>query len=220
MEGSGGTLQLAAQTFRHFSASVNSGASGRQELSVPNRVKSVKSIFFKQTDTGMRSGVAENRGFPASCGITNGITSYQFRIGSVLYPSQAVAVSDLASGNNKAESLYELRKAFGNLNFIDGTGSLLNGQTYAKCDVVGSVGMPILNDLTSNKHFQFAPMGLDFEAFPRTALESGVNTADFSLPTNLILEGGTFTNDTTIDVYVLADALFYVNLDGSVSVSV
>ena len=57
------------------------------------------------------------------------------------------------------------------------------------------------------------------EAFQRVAIESGVNTADRSLPISLILNNNNATA-TTLDIYVLADALFYINQDGSMSVSV
>ena len=63
---------------------------------------------------------------------------------------------------------------------------------------------------------------MDLEAFQRVAIESGVNTADRSLPISLIL-GYTTANlptATNVDVFVLADALFYINGDGSMSVSV
>jgi|EP01044_Picomonas_judraskeda_P002219 hypothetical protein len=51
---------------------------------------------------------------------------------------------------------------------------------------------------------------------------AGVNTADRSLPISLILgfTTGNAPTATNVDVYVLADALFYINGDGSMSVSV
>ena len=73
----------------------------------------------------------------------------------------------------------------------------------------------------------FFPMfclGYDFESFQRSALESGVNTADRSLPVILELTGfqsGNAGGQTArIDTYVMMDAIFYVSLDGTCSVSV
>mgnify|MGYP003654279067 CR=1 FL=1 len=64
-------------------------------------------------------------------------------------------------------------------------------------------------------------IGYDFEAFQRVALESGINTADRSLPINFICEkSASTTNATRGDFYVLTDAIFYINLDGTASVSV
>ena len=66
----------------------------------------------------------------------------------------------------------------------------------------------------------FGPCGLDLEAFQRVAIESGVNTADRSLPISLVLNFAVIPEVQTYDVFVLADALFYINGDGSMSVSV
>ena len=63
-------------------------------------------------------------------------------------------------------------------------------------------------------------LGYDFEAFQRVALEAGINTADRSLPISLILDSNPAPQATTLDIFVLADALFYINQDGSMSVSV
>jgi hypothetical protein len=65
-------------------------------------------------------------------------------------------------------------------------------------------------------------IGYDFEAFNRVMLEQGIDTASRSLPINLIIDkgdsGGTITHRA--DVYVLCDAIFFINLDGTASVSV
>jgi hypothetical protein len=64
-------------------------------------------------------------------------------------------------------------------------------------------------------------LGYDFEAFQRVALESGINTADRSLPINFICERSEDASaPTRADFYVLTDAIFYINLDGTASVSV
>ena len=67
---------------------------------------------------------------------------------------------------------------------------------------------------------RYAPFGLDLEAFQRVAIESGVNTADRSLPISLIIQTAAGLQGQNVDVFVLADALFYINGDGSMSVSV
>ena len=219
MEGTGGVLQLASQTYRNFQSSITGGTAA--EVSIPNRVKSVKSIFWCASNQAMDSGEvgAGNGGYASSSALnvlagTGG--QFQFRIGSVLYPPTAVRCST----SQKSEALMELNKAFGSIGFVDGKGSLLTAQSYAVNTNRAGAKYPVGNKAVYDSAFSFCPFGLDFEAFPRTALESGVNTADFSLPTNLILSGATFTNPTNINVWVLADAIFYVNMDGSVSVSV
>jgi hypothetical protein len=72
----------------------------------------------------------------------------------------------------------------------------------------------------SDTEYRFSPFGLDLEAFQRVAIESGVNTADLALPMSLVLDTATLSSSQIVDCFVLADALFYINADGSMSVSV
>ena len=77
-------------------------------------------------------------------------------------------------------------------------------------NVIGAGGVPLMS-----------PFGLDFQSFPKTALESGINTADRSLNMSLELTRTAGSgNACVVDAWLLCDAIFYVNLDGSVSVSV
>ena len=247
MEGSGGSLQLAGQTFRHFSGNFASGGIGGNlgdiNISVPNRVKSVKSIFFKMTPQSLINASNPNAvipaaplfavGFPCSTGINADIGGFQFRVGSVLYPPTQVAFDDRT---NHSEVFMELKKAFGTVGFASDGSEWLNCNTCWS-HTAESFNPPNHFPANANSeagsqlpYWSFAPFGLDFESFPRTALESGVNTADFSLPTTLTLKdvkisaaaalGHGNLAGVQVDIYVLADALFYVNLDGSVSVSV
>lgn len=203
MEGSGGVLQLAGVTYRHFSGTWASGATA-VSINVPARVKSIKSILFKNT---IEADVTSITKFGISDGVTHGLTSYQFRIGAVTYPPSAVNVST----SNKGEPLLELQKAFGNLADIHSGPRLLGNDCYLASAATGSVhaALPF-----------FGPLGLDFESFPRTALENGVNTADRSLPITLELTATDTAIATSVDVYCMCDAIFYVNLDGTMSVSV
>ena len=106
----------------------------------------------------------------------------------------------------------ELAKSWGSVGSTKGMGQL-NSMTYA-------TGGGNQNRATSNSPIFYAPFGLDLEAFQRVAIESGVNTADRSLPISLILNTTLGTNGQNVDAFVLADALFYINADGSMSVSV
>tara|TARA_B110000285_G_C14567166_1_gene356206 strand:- start:301 stop:462 length:162 start_codon:yes stop_codon:yes gene_type:complete len=52
-------------------------------------------------------------------------------------------------------------------------------------------------------------------------LENGINTADRSLNMSLDIKRSSGpATAVTVDAWVMCDAIFYVNLDGSVSVSV
>ena len=222
MEGSGGVLQLAGSTFRHYSGSV-AAASESDTINIPSRVKSIKSVFFTQQvntakSSGLRFGVSES--------IPNNIKEYQFRIGSVVYPPTAVKLSGGAGASytNRGEAYSEYRKAFGTLGDYSEGGVLINKDTYLEGNATTKEGSlyPIgsHNDLNAQVP-TFCPMGLDFESFPKTALESGVNTADRSLPMSLdIKRHSAAGHPCNVDVWVMCDAIFYVNLDGSVSVSI
>jgi hypothetical protein len=64
----------------------------------------------------------------------------------------------------------------------------------------------------------FAPFGIDLEAF-RHEIENGINTSERSLPMSLTLTSGAATEDLTAHIFVMYDAMFYVDMSGAVSVS-
>ena len=214
MDGSGGVLQLSGYTYRHFSGQWPATASNAT-INVPARVKSIKSILFKQT---IEADVSGHTKYGVSDGLTHGLSSYQFRIGSVVYPPTAIETrtgSSATVGGANAQAYQELRKSFGTLGNAEHGGIYVNHHTYflgGTSEYTGSASGAIPH---------LAMCGLDFESF-RSRLENGVNTADRSLPITLELagEGGGSQVATTTDVYVMADAIFYINMDGSASVSI
>ena len=209
-EVSGGVLTLAGQTYRHFTGAVTA-STGDQIINVPARVKSMKSLFF----ASQRAGGDIQNGYCVGTGGNMKLNEYQLKIGSVVYPPTPVRVgfgagTAAAVAPNRAEPLMELAKAWGSVGSSKGMGQL-SAQTYAAVED-GTQG--------SGEVLSLTPFGLDMEAFQRVAIESGVNTADRSLPISLILNYANPPTATNVDVYVLADALFYLNADGSMSVSV
>ena len=139
----------------------------------------------------------------------------QLKIGSVVYPPTPVRCNFGSGADNviwskRSEPLMELAKSWGSVGSTKGMGQL-STLTYAVSESVrsGTGGDKV-----------YAPFGLDLEAFQRVAIESGVNTADRSLPISLILNTSSPTTLQNVDVFVLADALFYINADGSMSVSI
>ena len=203
MEGSGGVLQLAGTTYKHFSGNW-AAHDVSNSINIPARVKSIKSIVWKNT---IEADVSSHAKFGISDGVTHGLTEYQFRIGSVSYPPQSVKFS----ATNKGEAYCELRKAFGTLGDYSHGGPLINKDSYGASAIAGS---------GSNEQATLSPFALDLESFPRTSLESGVSTADRALPITLDLTAAATDVATTVDVWCMCDAIFYVNLDGSCSVSV
>jgi hypothetical protein len=228
-EMSGGVLTLAGQTYRHFSGNV-AAASNETVINIPARVKSMKSLFF----FSIGGGADANATYDVGGGVSMNLQEYQLKIGSVVYPPTPVqcahrgGVAVAAAGSQRAEQLMELAKAWGNVGSTKGLGMLTSlnynvaaGDAAAAGRAAGAVGggLSCIGD-----GYRFCPYGLDLEAFQRVAIESGVNTADRSLPISLILShanpGGAAVVAQTVDAYVLADALFYINADGSMSVSV
>jgi len=215
-EVSGGVLTLAGQTYRHFSGQYGAGATNNV-VNVPARVKSMKSLFFTFRGVDGANGPgASSALYDLGQGTTAHISSYQLKIGSVVYPPTPVRAQVTGAAsinvNNASEMLMELEKAWGNTGSRFGLSSESHVATFYT-DGTGRAG--------TNNNYKFAPFGLDLEAFQKVAIESGVNTADRSLPISLITEhSGAAAHAQNIDVYVLADALFYINQDGSMSVSV
>ena len=119
---------------------------------------------------------------------------------------------------NKGEAYQELRKLFGTLGDYTHGGVMINDSTYltGRPDNanVSTGGAAVVAGLIN-------PKGLALDAFPRTNLESGLNSADQNLSMSLELKrnGGPGQN-TRLDMWCMCDAIFYVNLDGSVSSSV
>jgi len=216
-EMSGGVLTLTGQTFRHFGANLAAGASNT--INIPARVKSMKSIFFNFRGTQAVNQARVDIGQ----GTTQSLTDYQFKIGSVVYPPTPVNGPGVAAGaqTRKSEALMELEKAWGNVGSRFGMGAFTkNNNFYINVDTKPNA-VPAGGVAADINRPAYAPFGLDMEAFQRVAIESGVNTADRALPISLITNHGlAVAGNCPTDIYVLADALFYINADGSMSVSV
>ena len=218
-EMSGGVLTLAGQTYKHFSGTTSAGA--ESVINIPARVKSMKSIFFYSK--GAAPDAVGN--YDLGGGGTMGLQEFQLKIGSVVYPPTPVqcqhrgGVAIGASGGQRAEQLMELAKAWGNVGSTKGLG-MLQSLNYGTTVETEAVGAAVGGFLSGGGQYSFCPYGLDLEAFQRVAIESGVNTADRSLPISLILSHTGAQAAQTLDAFVLADALFYINADGSMSVSV
>ena len=206
-EVSGGVLTLAGQTYRHFQGEKANNATNNI-INVPARVKSMKSLFFN----GRGLGADAFGTYDIGSGTTMNLTSYQLKIGSVVYPPTPVRAAGGVLVNTASEVLMELEKAWGNTGSRFGLSNESGLATFYSSNGARAV---------QNGVYTFSPFGLDLEAFQKVAIESGVNTADRSLPISLITEHtAAALAAITVDVWVLADALFYINQDGSMSVSV
>lgn len=208
MDDAGGVLQLAGQTYRHFSGLFEANANTQNTIALPARVKSVKSIF----GTFIRSNqMGVNANYDTSVFQRAGITSFRFEIGSVRYPQTDVS----CNGNDgQAQREAELDKAFGKI------GDYQHQKAYSAKHTTNDAGERDGTTMRGSCLSAFM-IGYDFEAFNRVMLEQGIDTASRSLPINVIINtDGNAGGQVRGDFYVLCDAVFFVNLDGTASVSV
>ena len=217
---SGGRLVLNGVDYTHFAGTIPANALGAQVINVPARRKSMKSLLFVGASQSYAGGAAHQLVQNLSFGGNFNAKSFQMKIGSVMHPATPIEANlDVAPGNNRAEVFSELAKCWGTLSSVNGVG-VLSAANYATtdCDVAGmavdaGVGAP-------PQSCRFSPFGIDLEAFQRTAIESGVNTADRSLPISLIIDiAAVQAQATNIDAYVSYDSLYFIDEMGSIRVS-
>ncbi len=206
MDDAGGVLQLAGQTYRHFSGLLEAAAS-EYTIALPARVKSVKSIF----GTFIRSDqVGQQANYDTSVFQRGALTSFRFEIGSVRYPQTDVSFPD---NNTQAQREAELDKAFGKI------GDYQHQKAYSAKHTIND-NVARTGDGYGASTLSAFFVGYDFEAFNRVMLEQGIDTSSRSLPINFICSKGASGGQMRGDFYVLCDAIFYINLDGTASVSV
>ena len=216
---SGGRLVLNGVDYTHFAGTISAGALGSSVINVPARRKSMKSLFFVGASQTYGGGAAHHLVSNLSFGGNFNAKSFQLKIGSVLHPATPIEANLDTPANNRAEVFSELAKCWGTLSSVNGVG-VLSTPNYATtdCDVAGmAVDAGPGNGPQS---FRFSPFGIDLEAFQRTAIESGVNTADRSLPISLIVDIAAVNAEAiNIDAYVAYDSLYFIDEMGSIRVS-
>ena len=208
MDASGGVLQLAGQTYRHYSGILGE-ASNQYTIALPARVKSVKSIF----GTFLNSAhVGSNNAYDSSVFQKAHITSFRFEIGSVRYPQTDI---DCNGNQKQSQREAELDKAFGKI------GDYQHQKAYSFKHTINNETIRNGRAPTQSTLSAFF-VGFSFESFNRVMLEQGIDTSSRSLPINVIINKGASGAGVThrADFYVLCDAVFFINLDGTASVSV
>ena len=201
---SGGVIQIAGQTYRHFSNSMAKETKGEINFNVPVRARSIKSVFFVGAPE-----VATTNDYNLSSGSSMTLESYQIQIGATKYPPTAI---NAKSTTNCCEPYFELMKSFGKLgsNIHD---NLLSVNNYLRSEDFGR---------SQGDQPNFCPYGIDLETF-RAEIENGIDTSSRALPMTLTLTTASDDDSSdaniTVHTYALIDSLFFVNMDGSVSVS-
>jgi len=215
-EMSGGHIVLNSTDYTHFNGNITANTTGQQAINVPARRKSMKSLLFVgSSQTGLNF-----TNYRSSFGGNMNLNSYHAKIGSINHPATPIECNFNINGpggadlNGRGEALMELSKCFGTTGSVVGTGCL-NRLNYAVLPGVAANGR-----IAASTPFKFCPIGLDLEAFQRTAIESGINTADRSTPITLILDVGVAQAEAmNIDCYVSFDSLYYIDSTGIISVS-
>jgi len=200
-QGSGGVLQIVGQSFRAYRSNLPAGTDGVVELNCPARVRSIKSFFF-----GLRKNGNNGQQFNLSPFGHANLRSFQLQIGATRYPPTANAFN---SANNKVSGYTELMKAFGKVGSTTHRDLLL-------CQYATNEGHAPTNAKTNL--VPFCPFGIDLESF-RHQIENGIDTSSRALPIQLILDSAPTTSARDVYMYILFDTIFYINMDGSVSVS-
>ena len=224
-EQSGGAIMLSGTDYTHFQGTISAAATGQQNINVPARRRSIKSILWSGASQTFVAGgaLAQDVRYNLSFGGNFNMQEYSVRVGSIQYPSEPVQCNyGLAAGpaGVRSEHVTELEKCFGTLGSTVGVGSLCSSNfAVGDCDVaqMTTVVAPGAPDATH----QFCPFGIDMESFQRvTAGHDGVNTADRATPITLQLTIGAAAGEAvTIDAYVCYDSLFYIDSSGSIRVS-
>tara|TARA_Y100001937_G_scaffold127122_1_gene198344 strand:+ start:537 stop:1976 length:1440 start_codon:yes stop_codon:yes gene_type:complete len=225
-EMSGGRLVLNGVDYTHFNGNVPANATGNQVVNVPARRKSLKSLFFvgasKSYAADGAGGAEHGFVYNLSYGGNFNMTDYQLKIGSVLYPPTPIDCQFQAGNQafNRSEVVSELSKSLGTLGSVHGTGVLSTVNAFTTDCVVGNMTIPAAVGANPPTTLKFSPFSVDLEAFQRTAIESGVNTADQSLPISLILNiGAAQAQAINVDAYVSYDSLYFIDETGSIRVS-
>jgi hypothetical protein len=221
-----GSIAIHGQTWRHFSGNIGAGEVSAN-INIPARMKSIKSIFTTFRQTAATDGVLS---YSTSAFQKCGTSQWQYRIGSVYYPQAAVPVAD----GTLAPTMCEVLKAFGKLGDVVADSSFSQeGFRQGDCRTIGideggSSHPSFAFDILKTQSAQQFCIGYDLEAFQRSALESGIDTANRALPISLEWKGENNAGGVarvppigglTVDNYVVADAFFYVNQDGTATPS-
>ena len=210
-QNSGGVLQIAGQSWRSFRTTID--ASLNQANNCPARVRSIKSVFF----CGKRAPSLNEFGLSSSGHLE--LTQFQLAIGATRYPTTA---NECNAATNKTGAYTELVKAFGKV------GSTVHNDLIEMGNYMNSDGDDAgFSDAAPNgsrcNRCKFSPYGIDLESF-RHEIENGIDTSSRALPITLHTQHSADPRGADgvcnqLLMYVLYDSLFYVNMDGSVSVS-
>lgn len=111
---------------------------------------------------------------------------------------------------------------------LDAGGAILRQRDIVGGSGARAAGAP--NELTLGgrpSQMEFAPFGLDFEAFQKEAVNSGLNTESLALSMDLVLDivnpsAAAITQQSqqvNLDIFTWYDIIYYINMDGTITYS-
>ena len=195
----GEKLQFVVPDYRNYSYSgctIQTGSTVQTQFSIPAKFSSLKSLYVMARDKGM--GAVGS--FPFSC-TTNGITDYQFRIGSIVAP--------LKAPNSNPEMFCELLKAIGSMSDLNHHPSIekssysqaISGTYLAENSTGGGV-----SNVNSGSFY----VGLDLENYAgsdRTQIFTGYNSNTDDIYYVANLAAGTSSYTPRFDAFANFDSV-------------
>lgn len=226
---SGGRLVLNGVDYTHHPGNIPTNAVGRVSLPIPVRKKSIKSVLFVGAGTAFAGGAgAKTNLFSLSYGGHLNLNEYQLAVGSRRVPEVPIQFNAAVLGalNNKAQYFEELAKCFGETKSAHGLGIMTRVNNSNTAGVSAGMAVPsVAGGAGAMGTLRFCPFGIDCEAFQPDgkgggALESGIDTASSSTPLELVLDIGVAqAAPMLVDMYVVHDSLYFIDMVGNLRVA-
>ena len=208
IQATGGVLSLASTTYKHYLVNQSSADAKAATHNVSTQVKSLKGLIVRPQNNAL-SGV--DSFFPISTGQSMCISEMSFKVGSVIYPQEAIQFT----ADNPGEMYNEIRKCFGTIGSYN-HGTMLNKTTFTPTIDAAASYTPGAGEAR-----QMFVAAYDFETFAKSATESGLNTSDRALPVSFTVKTAGVNNVSDLvvryDVFAMADCILYINLAGKLS---
>ena len=237
-----GQLTISTTDIEHSQGVVVAGSRGEVPVRVPIRKRSVKSLLFQCNSddiTQAAAGAGIHDIFNLSFGGNMAMSSYQLKVGSVVYPPTPVqcwgaVVAVPAAAQARGECAMELAKALGTLGFTNPTGRL-STLTYGTNNptAAGVAAGPLADGDNGDgantvapgtaQTCSVCPFGLDLDSFQHTAIEAGIDSETMALELNLLVTIDSATNsggeNKNVHSYLIYDQHYHFNSDGSITIS-
>ena len=182
-----GNVFLHGNSWRHYVSNLPSGSTGVYSTLVPARMASIKSMVLLPRRA---SEVTSATSYSLSSRLNPCITSFWYRIGSVLCPARPIALSNNQNSYGYSEAFMELQKSFHALVSPEYTGSCTYSN-YNVCDNTVDIGVGGLGvgggvlgaSITSISYRNAFALALETESFSgkSNVLLSGLNTLNSNI---------------------------------------